>query len=651
MTSKYKKLLEPISIGTLELKNRMAMAPMSTGYANDNDGVSQQCIDYFVERAKGGVALIIVGCVVVEGEVGKILAPSPQLRLDHFKYVAGFNRLVDAIKDHGAKTAIQLCHAGRQTGLEITGGVQPIAPSDVLATPFLGLIPGTDARAMTVEEIKQMENAYAAAALRSKRAGFDAVLIDGGAGYGIAQFMSPFVNKRTDEYGGDLQGRMRFPLRIIEKVKAEVGDDYPLLFDLPANEFIEGGITPEESRLMAQLLEKAGILAFRIHPGLWENYYYGIPPACIPRAVHAELAKGIKDSLKNAKVMVGHRINNPELAEEVLEKDQADVILLGRSLIADPEFPRKAAEERPEDICKCIACNIGCIGRLFLGIPISCTVNPMMGKEMEYKIIHADRPKKVLIVGGGVAGMEAARVAAMRGHRVTLVEKSDRLGGQARIAAIPPFKYEIRGVVEYYETQLNKLGVKVELGKEMKTTDVLDRRPEAVIIATGAQPIDSINLPGAKNNQVVTAWDVLTEKANIGQKVVILGGGFVGLETAEFLAAQGKEVTVLEMLPEVGMDLEAFSRVLAMPRLAAAGIKLYTDTKADEITREGVRAGDQKFAGETVVLAIGHKACNSLVAQLKDLVPELYVIGDCYKPRKMISAIHEGAKVARQLYE
>lgn len=513
---------------------------------------------------------------------------------------------------------------------------------------FLGLIPGPDARAMTFQEIEKMEDAYASAALRAKRAGFDAILLDGGAGYGIAQFMSPYINKRTDEYGGDLEGRMRFPLRIIEKVKAQVGDDYPLLFDLPANEFVNGGIKPDEARVMAQMLEKAGILAFRIHVGLWETYYYVAPPACIPRAVHVEMAKGIKDSLTQAKMMLGHRINSPEVAEQVLEKNQADVILLGRPLIADPEFPKKVAEGRPEDIQKCIACNTGCVGKINMGLPATCTVNPIVGREKECQILPAEKPKKVFIIGGGVGGMEAARVAALRGHRVTLLEKNNQLGGMAAIGTIPPHKYEIKCLIDYFITQLEKLKVNIRLGKETGAEEILKNNPKVVIIATGAEPVIP-GIPGERMGHVVTAIDVLAKKAKVGDKVVIIGGGQTGIETAESLAEKGKEVTVLEMLPEVGLDMELFTRIFLLQRLTKAGVTIRTNTKVDEITKTGVIFNNGTVEADTVVLAVGLKSVNGLYASLKNKVEELYAIGDCLKPRKLLDAIHEGARVARQI--
>lgn len=648
MGNGFEKLLSPIGVGPLDLKNRMVMPPMTMCYANENDGVSQQQINYFTERAKGGVAMIIVGGVTVEGERGKLMCPSPLLRLDDNKYVAGFNRLVESVQEYGAKTAIQLYHAGRQTTLQQTHGLELISSSDV-STLLMGAVPMPEARAMTLDEIEQMEDAYAAAALRAKTAGFDAVLIDGGGGYGIAQFMSPFVNKRTDDYGGDLEGRMRFPLRVVEKIKAVVGENYPLFFDLPTDELIEGGIRPEESKVMAQMLEKAGISAFRMHVALYETYQYVVPPASVPRGVNVEAAKVIKDSLSNAKVMVGHRINNPQLAEEILRKDMADIILLGRPLIADPEFPKKTAEGRPEDIRPCIGCNIGCGGRIVVGIPASCTVNPSVGKEAEYRLTPADSPKKTLIVGGGVAGMEAARVAALRGHDVTLCEKNDKLGGQANVAAIPPHKYEIKGLVDYYKTRMDKCGIAVELNTSLTAEDILERKPDAVIVAAGAEPPEIDGFPGAKTNRVFTAWDVLLGNADIGDQVVIIGGGQVGLETAEFLAARGKKVTVLEMLPDIGADMELFTKIHLLPRIAVAGIELAPNTKVDEITPEGVRAGERVFPADTVVLSTGQSACEGLMVQLQHRVPELFAVGDCTGPRRLLNAIHEGARVARHL--
>jgi 2,4-dienoyl-CoA reductase-like NADH-dependent reductase (Old Yellow Enzyme family)/thioredoxin reductase len=640
------RLLEPVAVGTLEVKNRMVMPPMRLCYASETGGVSERQIDYFVERAAGGVGLIIVGCVSVETKIGKLFVPSPMLYIGD-NYLAGYRRLVEAIHEHGAKVAIQLFHPGRQASLENTGGRQPVSSSET-ETSLMGLVQMPRSRALMVEEIEELEDAFVAASLKAKVVGFDAVLIDGGAGHLIAQFMSPFVNKRTDEYGGDLEGRMRFPLRIIEKIRIELGEDYPILFDLPMDEYIEGGIRVEESRVMASMLERAGIRAFRLHGCLYETYQYIAPPAAISRGVHAEMGQQIKETLKEAKVMLGHRINDPVLAENILERQMADIILLGRPLIADPEFPKKVAEGRLEDINKCIACNTGCLSRIFLGRPATCTVNPSVGLEKEYRISIAKTRKNVLVVGGGVGGMEAARVAALRGHRVSLYEKTHELGGQALIAAVAPHKYEVKELIKYLKTQIKKADVDVQMEKRLGAEEVLRIKPEVVVLATGAVPVVP-DIPGIGKVNAVTSWDVLLERCNVGKNVVIVGGGQVGLETAEFLGAKGKNITLLEMLPEVGRDMELLTKMFMLSRLSEIDVRILTKRKAEEISENGVRSGADFFEADTVVFSVGHQPVDSLFMSLKGRIEELYAIGDCLMPRKMIDAIHEGARAGRMI--
>jgi NADPH-dependent 2,4-dienoyl-CoA reductase/sulfur reductase-like enzyme len=515
-------------------------------------------------------------------------------------------------------------------------------------TLFMGVIPMPSARALTVHEIERLEDAFADAAGRARQAGFDAVLIDGGAGYLIGQFMSPFVNRRTDEYGGDLKGRMRFPLRIVQKTKEKIGSELALLFDLPTDELIEGGIRLEESKLMARMLEEAGVDGFRIHVALYETYQHVVPPAAVPRGVHAGRARAIKESVTRAKVMLGHRINDPVLAEDLLQQEAADIILMGRPLIADPELCRKVEEGRLADIRKCIACNIGCVGNIVSGIPATCTVNPAVGRERELEIVPAKEPKKVLVVGGGVGGMEAARVAALRGHRVALYEKEDHLGGWAAVGCIPPHKQEIRELIGYFETQMTRLRVDVRLGKRVTAEDIVDEKPDAVILATGSQELVP-DIPGAAAANVVTAAAVLTGKVETGTKVVILGGGQTGLETAEFLAERGKRVTVLEMLSEVGRDMELISKIFMMPRLAEAGIVIRTDCRVEEIQAQGVKCTTETIAADTVVIAAGLRASRISSDALVGRIQEVHEIGDCVKPRRLLDAIHEGAKVARSI--
>lgn len=642
-----RKLLEPTAIGPVQLRNRIAMPPMTMAYASETDGVSETDIAYFTQRARGGAGLIMVGGVCVEGRLGKLLVPGPLHCLDRDEQIEGFARLAEAVHAHGARIAVQLYHAGRQTSLDKTGGEQPVSASEV-DTMFMGVLPMPRARALSVAEIEAIEDAFAEAARRAKEAGFDAVLIDGGAGYLIAQFMSPFVNRRTDSYGGTLEGRMRFPLRILEKTRARVGADFPLLFDLPADELLEGGIRPAEACAMARMLEEAGVSAFRIHVALYETYQYVVPPACVPRAVHARLGRQIKEAVREAKVMVGHRVNDPLLAERLLEEGCADIVLMGRALIADPELPKKAGEGRLGEIRPCIGCNIGCVGRIVVGLPATCTVNPAVGKEREWRIEPASRRKRVLVVGGGVGGMEAARTAALRGHEVVLVEKQDRLGGWAALGCLPPHKEEILGLLRYYESELARLGVRIELGKEVSEREVLDRQPDAVVVAAGSTAL-TLDVPGAQASHVVHAADVLAGKADTGERVVIVGGGQTGLETAEFLVEKGKKVTVVEMLPEVGADMEFITKVFLLERLARSGVTILASRKVDAITERGVQAGGELLRTDTVVVAVGLKPNRGLAEVLKGKVPELYEIGDCVKPRRLLDAIHEGAGASRAI--
>lgn len=643
----FEMLTQPVRIGHIELRNRIAMPPMTMCYAAADDGVSQREIDYLSERAKGGVGLIIVGGACVEGDMGKLFASTPVLCIDRDDLIPGYRKLTDALHGHGAKAAIQLYHAGRQTTLEKTGGRPPIAPSAV-TTKLLGIVPMPDSRAATLEEVYALEDAFAEAARRAQGAGFDAVLIDGGAGYLIGQFMSPFTNKRTDAYGGSLENRMRFPLKIIEKTKKKVGDDFTLLFDLPSDELIDGGIDVDESTKMAKILEAAGIDAFRVHVALYETYQYVIPPAAVPHAVHARLGRALKENLTTAKVMLGHRINDPWIAERVLAEGAADVVLLGRPLIADPEFCNKVIEDRPEDIRKCIACNIGCAGYIVAGRPATCTVNPRVGKEGALKMERASRPKTVMIAGAGVGGLEAALVASQRGHSVSLYEKTDHIGGWAAVGCIPPHKHEIKDLLEYYERQLGKQGIAVHYGVTVDRRLIHDEKPDVVILATGSVALTP-PIPGIDAPHVHSFLDILTGKAKAGDDVVVIGGGQTGLETAEYLAEMGKSVTVIEMQAEAGADMELFTKVMTMPRLEKLRIKLVTGETVTSIDADSVHCGDQRFDAETVVVAVGQRSDSDICADVAGAAPQVYTIGDCVAPRRLLNAIHEGFGVANRI--
>lgn len=644
------KLFEPIRIGKLELKNRIVMPAMCSKLGTEFGAVSDRLIDYYVERAKGGVSLIIIENTCIDWPVGK--AGTSPIRADEWKFIHGLHDLAEAVHPYGTKIATQLHHTGRQNSvLASTEGQELVAPSAIPCLPTGGDMP----RALTIEDIEGLIGKYVLGATITRAAGFDAVEIHGAHGYLITQFMSPYTNKRTDEYGGDFEGRMKFALKIVEGIRAAVGPDFPIIFRLSADEYIEGGLTLEDNKLVAQKLESAGVDALSVSAGIYESppwYSRIFPTMGMPVGCNVHLAEAIK-RVVNIPVIVAGKLGNPVLAQEVLKEGKADLIAMGRPLLADPELPKKAAEGRLDDIRPCLYCNEACAGNLSRMWRISCQVNAALGREKEYEIRPAEKAKRVLIIGGGPGGMEAARVAALRGHDVTLYEKEEKLGGQLLPASVPQFKQSIKDQVEYLENQIKKLGVKIELGTEVTPGLVKELKPEVVILATGASHLIP-EIPGAGGEKIATASEILLGKREAGKKVVIVGGGEVGSELAWFLAEKGKKVTIVEMLYGVAMDMNLFSRFYLLNKLAELGVEVLIATTAEEITDKGVVAVDmggtkQVIEADTVILAVGFRSNKELEEKLKGRVPQLYTIGDCVKPGKILGAIHGGARVARQI--
>jgi len=635
------KLFEPIKIGTMKLKNRIVMPPMGTNFSTEDGYASKRLIDYHVERAKGGVGLIIVeGAYVEPRGRGSVR----QLAVDNDNKISGLKKLATAIQTNGAKAALQLFHGGRQSLSSIIG-TQPVSASEV----FCKLTRETP-RALTVKEIQDVVEAFAEAARRTKAAGFDAVEIHGAHGYLINQFLSPLTNKRTDEYGGDVKGRTRFLLEILGRIRDKVGSDYPILCRINGDDYIEGGLTLEETKKIAQMLEAAGVDALHISGGIFDSPVPTTAPMALPRGNMVHLAAGIKKVVKVPVIAVG-RINDPELAEKILQEGKADLISMGRALLADPELPKKAATGELDDIRKCTACN-ECITRIVFDKEIACSVNAALGREAEYRIRKAKVPRKVLIVGGGPAGMEAARVSALRGHKVVLYEESDRLGGQLNLAVVPPHKEEMKSVTAYLGSQIRKLGVKVVLGEEVTPLLVKKIKPDVVFVATGSVPTIP-EIPGVKGEKVVTANDVLAGKASVRERVVVVGGGMIGAETAEFLAEGGKKVTILEMLRRIGVDMVPTVIMLLYQRLKKLGVAMITNAKVEEITEDGVvyeKDGEkQTVEADSVVLAVGSKPNISLMKALEGKVSELYAIGNAKELGNVLEAVHEGSRLAREI--
>ena len=637
------KLFEPIRIGPIELKNRIVMAPMATHFADETGGATSRMEAYYAERARGGCGLIIIESGYIH-PLGR--GNARRLGLHDDRLIPGLRNLVNRIHAEGARVSSQLHHAGRQTNLNATGGLYPVSASSIPAG-MEAIVP----RTLRIGEIEDLVEAFGQAARRSVAAGFDFILIHAAHGYLIHQFLSPLSNRRKDRYGGTFSRRLRFLGEVVHRCLEAAGKDHPLMVRISADEFVPGGITLRDAQKIARRLEEWGVKAIHVSGGTHDTQEMELQPMAIPRGCLVHLAEGVKKAVGVPVATVG-RITDPVMAEEILASKRADLITLGRALIADPEFPRKAFEGRPEEIRPCIACLQGCRDNLYQGIPITCMVNPQAGLECEKKIEAANTKKKVLIIGGGPGGMEAARVAALRGHDVTLAERNDLLGGQFRLASLLPGKEEIRFFLWYLESELKKLGVKIILGEEITAEKIFRLSPEVVILAAGGTSVRP-GIPGVNLENVVTAWELLSDPGKCGRDALVVGGGAVGAGTAEFLAGRGHEVTLIEMAKEIALDEERINRKLLLRRIGEKGVKVRVMTLARAITGSGVEADiggrTVQLPADTVVLATGVEANRSLQDSLKEKNVEFYPVGDCVTPRKAIDAIREGFEAALRI--
>lgn len=664
-----KLLFTPIKVGKMELKNRIVMPAMH--YLSSWEGlVLPHHTDYFVERAKGGAALIIIGGCTIDETSGAV----NMLSVRDDKFIPGLSALAKAVQAQGAKIAAQLYHAGRYSHSILMGGKRSVSSS-----PIRSRFTGETPRELSIPEIKQVQRNFALAAARIKRAGLDAVEVIASAGYLISQFLSPLVNRRKDEYGGDFESRMRFGLEVAQEVRREVGPDFPIIFRVAGNEFMEGGLANREAQIFSRELEKAGVDMINVTGGWHETRIPQITMG-LPRGGFVYLAQGIKQSV-SIPVMTCNRITDPCLADQILRDGQADLIGFARGLIADPELPNKARQGRYDEINYCIACNQGCFDPIFDQKPQTCLVNARAGAEGRLTVEPALRKKKIMVIGGGPAGMEAARVAALRGHEVCLYEKNEKLGGQIPLAAVPPGRREFLTFVSYLEKQMEKLKVTVHTRLEASPVHVEMEKPDAVIVATGAEPWVP-EIKGMDRPSVVLAWDVLSGRVDTGKEVVIVGGGAVGLETALFLARKGtidaetlyflmfnraedfetlnsllyrglKKVMVVEMLKKLGQDIGISTRWTIIQDISRLGVRTMTNTRATEVTDKGLvveREGNETFlSADTVVMAAGAKSVNALYEKIKDRVPEVYLIGDARTPRKALEAVAEGFQAGRTI--
>ena len=671
------KLFESTKIGSIEIKNRLAMSAMDLGFTTEGS-INKRFIDFYVERARGGVGLIVVGGCYPEmtGKVWKSI-----IGLDKDEYIPGLKKLTDTIHKYDTKIAAQILHGGRSAS-SFFSKTHPVSPSS-LSHINIKQRP----HALTIPEIKKVIDGYVAATVRVKKGGFDAVEIHGGMGYLINQFLSRATNKRKDKYGGSLKNRIRFAKEIVVAIKEKVGKRYPVIFRLSGEDFVEDGLKIDESVEIAKELEKAGVDAFNVSPG-WHESRTPIMLMSIPRMSYIFLSEKIKDNV-NVPVIGSVRINDLALAEDVIDNNQSDIVSIGRPLIADPELPKKYKRKQFEDIRRCIACNQGCFDSLLGFKSISCLYNVRAGRESELKIKKAKKKKKVMIIGGGPGGMEAARVAALRGHDVHLFEKTDVLGGQLRYAYIPPGREEIVNVISFLENQIKKLNVNIELSKKVDTVTINKLKPDVVIAATGGVPLIP-KITGIKEKNVVVAEDVFDNKVKVGKDVVIIGGGTIGCEIALHTAKMGamdpevacfllknkvidgdkaveltskgkRNITILEMKNKIGGRFGISTRWVIMKQIVDAGINSITGIKVKNMSTKSIKKKDKvcvtyeddkkdiKIFADTVIIAAGYKSNQDPTKKLNGKIDELYRIGDCVEVRTALEAIHEGFEVGLRI--
>jgi 2,4-dienoyl-CoA reductase-like NADH-dependent reductase (Old Yellow Enzyme family)/thioredoxin reductase len=637
----FSKLFESGRIGQMSIRNRIVMPAMATGTCTEDGHVTQLTKDYYEERAKGGAGLIIVESSCVDLRLGRHgIRP---VSIDDDKFIPRLKALSQIIQKHGAKAAIQLNHPGGAIKRTLTG-FQPVGPSAIVG-------PGGEiSRELTEREISEIVNKFAQAAKRAQQAGFDGVEVHAAHTYLGAQFLSSAWNSRKDKYGGVLENRSRFLLEVLQATRQVVGKSYPLWCRVNGEETgIRNGLTSKEAQEVAKILEKSGIDAIHVSSAI-ANFRSG-QPYFFPHGHLAHLAAGIKDVV-NVPVMAVGRIS-PDVGERLLKEGKADFIVLGRALRADPELPNKLASGRPDDIRPCLACNV-CYEISRPGGQRLCVVNADLGREREYSIKLVRNKKKVLVVGGGPAGMEAARVASLSGHTVTLCEKDDKLGGKLLLAAVPPHKGEIEAFTKYLVNQIRKQGVFIKLNTKVTPTLVKDDKPDVVIIATGALPIIP-RISGIDKRNVFTAEEVLANKVKIGGRIVVLGGGVVGCEIAEYLAESGKQVTIVEMLDSLARDITVRQgRQILLDILAAQGVVMITQAKGEEISNESLvitnKLGKrQSIEADSIVLACGYTPNIKLLGELNGEIPVIYIAGDCNKPRTICEAIDDGARIARSI--
>ncbi len=645
----FENLFSPGRIGNLVLKNRVVLPPMATALCEPGGFVSDRLIDYHVARARGGCGLNIVEISAVHPST----AGNGRFGIGIYddKFLLGLKNLAGAIRNAGGIPAIQLWHAGRQISSSDIFADHIVAPS-AIACPVIGEVP----EELTPQEIEEIILSFGSAAVRAKQSGFEAVEVHGAHGYLICQFLSAYSNLRYDRYGGTLENRARFASEIVKTIKSMTGKDFPLIFRLSSEEFVEGGLDIDQTKKISRILECSGADAIHVSAGNYETLHYVIPPMEVPAAFNGKRAAAVREAV-NIPVIVAGRINDPAIAEKLVSDKDADFVAVGRGQLADPDFCLKAETGRADEILKCIACNQGCIDRLFYEKEhISCLLNPGCSREKEFdqKTKKIKRQKKILIAGAGPAGLKASVMLAAAGYAVILCESSKDLGGQFALAGKIPGAEKIDEAMLRMGKLAENAGVETRTGSDLDQGTLKEINPDITIVATGSVPV----VPEALKDSVIPATEILREEKEAGKNVVVIGGGITGIETALFLANKHKNVTVLEITDNIAKGFSPLRKPFLLKALRDLGIKIFNNanyTKIDlsknfiEFTAEGFKRSLENI--DTIVYACGVKSDNKLVDALNKMGLKYYTTGDAKRASNALNAIWSASDLALHIVD
>ena len=649
----WEVVFEPIKIGSLTAKNRIEVAPTVMGLANADQSVSRELIEFHRAQAKGGAAIVTVGESAIDKD--RAINQAGQINLGDERIIPGLSTLAEAIKRSGAIASIQLQHAGRMAIRELNGGRNPIGPSGAVGKFTEDRRRGeVEVEEMTLAMMDQVIENYASAAFRAKQAGFDMVMVHGGHGWLLAQFISPAANFRTDEYGGSIENRARFPKRVVRAIKERCGQDFPIEYRFSATDLVPGGLELEEAMEFAKIMQDEVDL-FQVSSGMISDprtYPYTLVADYLPYGENADRTAEIKRVVDKPVAVIGS-VSYLEFGGNLIAEGKCDVVAMCRPFIADPALVNKTAKGFSKDVRPCIRCN-ECTMRVGHILPGRCSVNPIAGQDDYYRSFPLPRQKKkVVVVGGGPAGMEAALVASLRGHDVVLFEEQPQLGGNLATFAPLPFKLDAKRYLDYLVKQVGDSQVKVRLGTKADESAIAAEAPDALVLAVGSDPALP-PIPGLDQHRAVWAGDVVSGRRATGDRVIMLGGGATGCEAALFLAQQAKRVTIVEMLDELCPDFNACNRALLLELLGENDVDIKTGTRVVEVrdgsvTVVGPDGSSYEIAGDTVVMALGAKARIEVVDRLKGLTDEAYVVGDAVKPRIIYDAVHEGFEAVMEI--